>query len=194
MQAALKRFADCGYAATSVRDIVSAAGVTQPVLYYYFSGKAGLYQALLEFAHDERYRLMQAAVDRAQAFQGKLIEILSALFAFLRSNRELLRLTFAAAFAAPGELPHEIEYMAKSRRNFEFIRRLMQAGLRQGVLDRRFGSRELAYGFYGQMNLYVMAHLALPGSPLNRRTAERIVELFMAGAGARTKAFNTSKL
>src|SRR2546430_17353663 len=60
LRAALKKFADCGYEGTSVQDIVEAAKVTKPTLYYYFGNKADLYQALVDYAHDERLRLMQA--------------------------------------------------------------------------------------------------------------------------------------
>ena len=36
LKAALKRFANAGYAATSVQQIVSDAGVSKPALYYHF--------------------------------------------------------------------------------------------------------------------------------------------------------------
>ena len=64
LRAALKKFAHAGYAGTSVQDIVDAACVTKPALYYHFQSKAGLYQALIDYAHDERLRLMQEAVAR----------------------------------------------------------------------------------------------------------------------------------
>jgi membrane fusion protein (multidrug efflux system) len=54
LHSALKIFADCGYAASSVEAIVDAARVTKPTLYYYFQSKAGLFQALIDLAHDER--------------------------------------------------------------------------------------------------------------------------------------------
>src|ERR1700733_1012410 len=44
---AAKLFAERGYDATSVREIVEAAGVAKPTLYYYFRSKEGLAQALL---------------------------------------------------------------------------------------------------------------------------------------------------
>ena len=56
LQAALKRFANSGYAATSVQQIVDDAQVSKPALYYYFRDKAGLFQALVHEAHDERYQ------------------------------------------------------------------------------------------------------------------------------------------
>ena len=185
LHAALKIFADCGYEGTSVQDIVEAARVTKPTLYYYFGNKAELYQALVDYAHDERRRLMQAAAERGGTLADKLVEILAAVFDFLRNNRDLMRITFATAFAAPGELPAEIHYVEKCSRNFEFIHELIRRGQAAGELDRRFDSKELAFGIYGQLNMYLTAHLLMPDCKLNRQTAQRIVQLFLAGAAAK---------
>ncbi len=185
LQAALKKFADCGYEGTSVQDIVEAAKVTKPTLYYYFDNKVELYQALVDYAHDERFRLMQTAAERGRTLADKLVEILAALFEFLQNNRELMRIAFATAFAAPGELPSEVRYLDKCARNFELIHDLIKRGQAAGELDGRFDSKELAFGIYGQLNIYLMAHLLMPDCKLNRQTAERIVELFLAGAGAK---------
>ena len=105
LRAALKRFAHGGYAATSVQQIVDDAKVSKPALYYYFADKAGLFQALVDEAHDERYRLMQEAAARGQDIRGQLVEILTVLFEYFQQNRELMRIAFATAFAAPGEVP-----------------------------------------------------------------------------------------
>ena len=43
LSAARELFARKGYSGTSVREIVAAADVTKPVLYYYFRNKEGLY-------------------------------------------------------------------------------------------------------------------------------------------------------
>jgi len=59
----------------------------------------------------------------------------------------------------------------------------IKKGLASGELDTRFDSHELAYGLYGQMNFHVTAHLLMPHRQLDRKVAERIVELFLAGAG-----------
>jgi len=187
LRAALKSFAHCGYAAASVQQIVDDAKVSKPALYYYFADKARLFEALAGAAHDEPYRLMQAAAAHGGDLKSQLAGILTAIFDHLRGNRELMRIAFATAFAAPGELPEKLRYFDRCERNFEFIHSLMKKALADGTLDKRFDSRELAYGFYGQMNVYIMSHLLMPGYRLNRQTAERIVELFLAGAAAKGK-------
>ena len=179
---------DCGYAGTSVQDIVDDARVTKPTLYYYFPSKAGLYQALVDSAHDERLRLMQEAAGRASTLDGQLVEILTALFEYAREHRELMRVSFATAFATPGEFPKELAYVAKCQRNFEFIHDLIKDGLAEGVLDRRFDSKELAMDIHGLMNVYLMAHLMFPEYRLDRPTAEHVVELFLEGAAAKKTA------
>ena len=187
LRAALKRFAHAGYAATSVQDIVADARVSKPTLYYYFPDKAGLFKALVYEVYDERYRLMKEAAGRTDDFRGQLVEILGAVFDYFIENRELMRISFATAFAAPGEVPAGLRYFDKRKRNFEFVHSLMKRALADGELDDRFDSRELAFGFSGQMNLYLMAHLTMPDCRLNREMAERIVDLFLAGAAAKKK-------
>ena len=182
LDAALKLFAHRGYAGTSVQDIVDAARVTKPTLYYYFGNKSALYQALVDFAHDERFRLMQEASAHGGTLQGTLEELLTSLFEFMRDNRDVIRVAFATAFAAPGEMPEDVRYLDKCTRNFEFVHALIKRAQAVGELHSGFASKELAYGFFGAMNIYVMAELVQPAKRLNRRTARRIVRLYLAGA------------
>jgi Transcriptional regulator len=187
LRAALKHFANSGYSGASVQEIVDDADVSKPTLYYYFKDKAGLFQALVNEAHDERYRLMQAAVRKASDLKTQLIEILTCLFDYLHKNRELMRIAFSSAFAAPGEMPQGVRCNDKCERNFEFIHSLMKKGQADGTLDRNFDSRELAFGFYGQVNSYLVSQLIMPECALDRNTAGRIVQLFLSGAAAKKR-------
>lgn len=184
LQAALKRFAHGGYAATSVQQIVDAARVSKPALYYYFKDKAGLFQALVHEAHDERYRLLREAAERTTGIRAQLEGMLRVLFAYVEDNRELMRLSFATSFAAPGEMPEDLCLGEKCERNFEFVHDLIRRAQKAGELDKRFNSRELAFGFYGQVNFYLVSQLVMPGFKLDRKAAARIVDLFLRGAAA----------
>lgn len=193
LQAALKSFARCGYAAASVQQIVDAAGVSKPALYYYFADKAQLFQALVDQAHDERYRLMQAAAERGSTVAEKLEQIVAAVFEFSLRNRELMRLAFATAFAAPGESPGRVKCLEKGRRNYDFVRGLIEQGQAAGELDGGFGVDDLAMGIYGQLNSYVMVRLLVPDCAFDRGTAKQIVRLFMQGAVGRPHKANGAR-
>lgn len=182
LRAAVKCFAQHGYAATSVQQIVKAARVSKPALYYYFADKADLFLAVVDTAHDQRYRLIQAAAGRVRTVGEKLEEMVADVFEYAQSNRELMRLTFATAFANSADVPGQSRCRAKGRRNFEFISALIKAGQANGELRRDFSPEELAMGIYGQVNSYVMVGLLVRDCPLNRDSARQIVRLFLHGA------------
>lgn len=187
LRAALKRFADAGYAATSVQQIVDDARVSKPALYYHFADKAGLFQALVHEAHDERYRLLQEAAESHTDIRGQLEAILTALFTYFRENRELMRLSFATMFAAPGEVPEDAVCVEKCERNFEFVHSLIKNAQKNGDLDDNFSSQELTFAFSGQVNFYLVGHLVCEDCQPDPLTAKRIVELFLAGAGPKSR-------
>lgn len=187
LKAALKHFSNAGYAATSVQQIVSDAGVSKPALYYHFHDKAGLFEALVNHALDERFRLMQEAAARGKTFREKAREILLAVFEHFQKNRELTRIAFSTAYAAPGEIPPGLDFLKMCRRNIEFIHSLIKLAQRSGELDRRFDSRDLAYSFFGHTNFYIKAPVLIPGFRADRKTADRILDLFFSGAAAKKK-------
>jgi AcrR family transcriptional regulator len=187
LQAALKRFANAGYAATSVQQIVDDAKVSKPALYYHFQDKAGLFKALVHEAHDARYRVICEAAAKGGGIRGQLEHILTDLFDYISGNRELMRISFATMFAAPGEVPPNLDYAGKCERNFEFFHSLIKQAQANGELDRRHDSREMAFGFYGLANFYVVSPVVMPGCVPDKKAAKRIVDLFLRGAASRDK-------
>jgi AcrR family transcriptional regulator len=184
---ALELFARRGYAATSIQDIVSAANVTKPALYYYFDNKAALYQVLIDRAYEDRFNLMQEAAKKGRNLQEKLVEIISSRFEYLKQNRHLMQIAYGTAFAAEEELPPEIRRLDKASRNFDFVHELIQEAQKSGELDAKYDSRELAFAIHGQMSMYIMNDLLHIESRLDHATAERIVDLFLSGAGPAKK-------
>ncbi|HEX4350838.1 MAG TPA: TetR/AcrR family transcriptional regulator [Verrucomicrobiae bacterium] len=193
LRAALKHFANSGYAATSVQDIVDDAKLSKPALYYHFKDKAGLFQALVHEAHDERYRLLHAAAESRTGIAAQLEAMLATLFAYFCENRELMRISFATMFAAPGEVPEDADCAEKCERNFEFVHSVIRQAQKNGELDKHFDSLELAMGFYGQVNFYLVGHLVCGDCQPDQLTARRIVELFLAGAGSKSEVKSGAK-
>ena len=81
--------------------------LSKPALYYHFQDKAGLFQALVHEAHDERYRLLRRGGGERHGIRAQLEAALAALFDYFRENRDLMRISFATMFAAPGEVPED---------------------------------------------------------------------------------------
>lgn len=183
LAAALKQFAAKGYAGTSMRDVIASTRFTLPTIYYHFGNKAGIYKALVDAAFDEAYGRMQAAAARHAQLESQLVEIAVAMFDLVRQRRELTRLAFATAFAAPEELPPEVRDARKRQRNLRFITDLLGAARGGGELNRRYDRRELAEGYYAVITFQVMRRLLDPGPTPTRRQVARMVRLFLEGAG-----------
>jgi len=70
--------------------------------------------------------VVQQAAARKTDIRKQLIEILAALFDYFHKNRDLTRIAFATAFAAPGEVPPSLRYLDRCQRNLEFMRSLIR--------------------------------------------------------------------
>jgi AcrR family transcriptional regulator len=91
LDAAETRFAERGFAGTTVRDIAQAAALTPASLYNHFTGKQALYEAVLERAVRPLLDLLQGFESRdptPEATEG----IISAIMDHLRRTPHLPRL------------------------------------------------------------------------------------------------------
>ena len=182
LDSAVKAFAGKGYAGTSVQDILQATGLSKPTLYYYFKSKAGLFRAILDFAYDECFRLMQEAVATASGCEGRLVAVATAFFHFAQRHQDLTRLVLATVFAAPGEIPGNCIDLSKRRRNFEFVLGIVREAQLSGEIDSRYNAEEVAHGIFGTISHQVRTHLLMPKGRLDRQRAGRVVALFLDGA------------
>lgn len=110
MAAALDQFTSRGYAATSVRELCEAAGVTKPVLYYYFKSKEGLYLRLME----ESYAQFEAILTDLTSFSGtsreRLVYFCTGLFASYVQQLPLVKLCYSIYYGTPqGAPPFNLE-------------------------------------------------------------------------------------
>jgi AcrR family transcriptional regulator len=90
---AARLFAERGYDATSVREIVEASGVTKPTLYYHFGSKQGLAEALLTRP------------------LTRFIESLRTLVAETREPIELLKKMFEAYISLTSDEPDRSRFL-----------------------------------------------------------------------------------
>jgi AcrR family transcriptional regulator len=185
LQAALHCFARNGYQGASIQEIVTAARVTKPALYYYYPSKAALYRALTDQAYDERDRMIAGALEGARTVVEKLRRVAGVVFQFSQDTRDLTRLCFSMAFAAEGEIPEGVGNIERGKQFFDSIAALVAEGQDNGELSREFPCEELAFNIYGTMITQVMVNALMPAYTLDDQKAGAAVDIFIKGAGAR---------
>lgn len=92
---AARLFAESGYDATSVREIVEAAGVAKPTLYYYFRSKEGLAQALLTVPLSGLVATLRNLVTTESDPIRCMERVLEANYAFCREDPDRARFIYS---------------------------------------------------------------------------------------------------
>lgn len=181
LASAITLFARKGFAATSTREIVESAGVTKPMLYYYFQSKEGLGRAALARFFEPFHEQYRQLLDRACPAEDFLTEAVWAHFRYCREHKDSARVFYALWFGPEDEtvgLDMERHTDRSQRLLEETVARAVAAGLV------RRGSEESFYlTLTGTINIAIMAALK-SNDDLTRDLAQRMVADLMRGFGA----------
>ncbi len=180
---ALRLFAQKGYDGTSIREIIEDAGVTRPVLYYYFKNKEDLFTRLIEGLFAKVVADVEAAGRSVEGCRSRLKAITQATFAWTEDAPERVRLLLQVLFAPPEAGPR-LDQMGLVEARFDLIVEVMREGLESGEL-RGDDPEALALAFCGVMDMHVMARLHRPGAHLTAELGSGLVDLFFDGAASR---------
>jgi AcrR family transcriptional regulator len=127
INAAVSLFAQKGYSGTGVREIAKNAGVNISMISYYFEGKIGILQAIMEEFFERYFKVFSIMEDKDKSPEECLRTFVRNLFNFLRENIEL---SMVADNTIPLELPELEEWKAE---------KLFQQMKIMGKLTDRFG-------------------------------------------------------
>lgn len=131
LDAALQLFSSKGYAATSVRELVEAAGVTKPVLYYYFKNKEGLYLALLGDGLAEFHQVAEQARLAPGSVRERICGYCTALLDIFVGRLPVARLIYAIYYGPPQGAPH-IDFEASFSTMLTHMEQLVNEGISTG--------------------------------------------------------------
>jgi TetR/AcrR family transcriptional regulator len=182
MRAALKLFTHRGYSATTVRELVEEAGVTKPVLYYYFGSKEGLFLELMR----THFGRLEAVVDRYRQGRGgvrsRLMAMLDNGFVYVQKDRDFIRLMHAVYFGPPGEAPY-FDFDAYHQRYHDLIARLLEEGIQRGEF-KTGNAGDMAWIILGTVEIAIEDQISGQVSRIDRKTHRRLLNLVFDGLAA----------
>ena len=178
LDCALHLFADQGYDAVGVQEIVDAAGITKPTLYHYFGSKHGLLEALLESYFTQLNQAVRAAAVYDGHLPTTLHEVAAACFQYARENPTFYRLQLALWFAPRHSAGHQ-SVTRWQMEQYQVIEELfLQAAADHGNMRGRH--RAYAVTFSGMINTYI--GMALNGfAELDETLLRQAVHQFQHG-------------
>lgn len=180
LESALTLFSEKGYEGTSIREIIEGAGVTRPVLYYYFENKEDLFTRLVE----EKFSELVGQIERAKydhdSCRDRLKSIIRTAFQLAEDNPEAVRLILQVFFSPPQQGP-SLDRQALARKRFKHIEDIMQEGIENNEVSGG-DAQSLGLVFLGIMDMHVMAKTNRPETRLTDELADGLVDLFFSGA------------
>jgi AcrR family transcriptional regulator len=134
LETATELFAEKGYAGTSVREIVEKAGVSKPVLYYYFKSKDGLFYAVLEWAVNVQQKILNEIFESKGTVLDRFIIFYRRVYEGVRQYQSLYIMIHGLIYGPPQGVP-EYDFA-------KYQRQMLDAYLyRRGFVGRNQESR-----------------------------------------------------
>jgi len=180
--AAIGLFARKGYAATTVREIVEAAGVTKPVLYYYFGNKEGIFHEMMR----EAMGVFEATIATALATPGSAREriqrFLDGVFTLVLEHLDVMRVIDSFYYGPPQGAP-AFDFEVIHTRFMDTLTALVREGMEAGEF-RRGDAEDVAWAIVGPFEVARGMSLCHPEMDFGRDRLARLLQVVFEGVSA----------
>ncbi len=187
LEVGVEFFARKGYAATNVREIVEAAGVTKPVLYYYFGNKEGLYLEILRQAFTMYQGTVEEALAKGGSVTDRILRISDSVLGLILEHLDVIKIFHSVYYGPPQGAPFfDFEVVHSSFR--ELIARLVEEGMANGEL-RRADVADVTWAIIGALEIVQEIHLCHPELAPGREGLQRVLKVMFRGISTKPNAF-----
>jgi TetR/AcrR family transcriptional regulator len=179
LDAASRHFAQKGYAATTVREIVEAAGVTKPVLYYYFGNKEGIYLQIMEKALGTVHDLIAETMRSAGSARERIELLLDRTFTVMLEHLDVVRVMDSIYYGPPQGAPFfDFEIF---HQEFEgALQTLVERGIALGEL-RPADPEVVTLAILGALDVAKGIHLCHPERSRGRQGLHELLDVVFHG-------------
>ena len=178
LETATELFAEKGYAGTSVREIVQKAGVSRPVLYYYFKSKDGLFYAVLDWAEDVQQKILNEIFENQGTVLDRFIIFYQRVYEGVRQYQSLYILIHGLIYGPPQGVP-KYDFAKYQRRMLDAVKRIYTEGDSSGEI-RQVDAEEVAFLVLGLIDFSLNVDMVQPELADSQRP-ERLLRLAFQG-------------
>ena len=158
---------------------MAAAGVTKPVLYYYFRNKEGIYLELMREAFAKFDALLDASRSERGSATERLLRLSDQVFSLFMENIEVARLMYSIYYGPHQGAPF-FDFDAYHLKFQDTIRQLVKKGIQQGEFQKG-NVEDMMWAILGAVNVAMEVQLCHPEMGMDRKGLPRILKLIFRG-------------
>lgn len=178
---ATRLFAEQGFSATSVRQLVEACDCTKPSLYYYFDSKETLFLELVDLHMSEVNSVIETLIAGAVGVREAIHKAVSGYIDWAERNPLALQL-LQRVEVQPEEGAPQISCGAARDLHLQMISNLIERGIASGELRGEVLPTDCALVIAGALSFQF--ELAIGSGRWNRDQIHRTVDLIFDGISA----------
>lgn len=171
-------FAEKGYAGASVREIVEKAGVSKPVLYYYFKSKEGLFYAILDWAAGVQQNMLNEIFEARGTVLERFLFLYHRVHEGIQQYKSLYIMIHGLIYGPPQGVP-EYDFASYQRHMLDAVKRIYVEGVSAGEI-RQVDAEEVAFLVLGLLDFSLNMDMVLPELADSQRP-ERLLRLAFQG-------------
>lgn len=177
--AALELFTQRGYAATSVREICLEAGVSKPVLYYYFKSKEGIYQQLMEESYSRFEAMLADLGSLTGSVRLRVVHFCERVFETAVQQLPQVKLIYSIYYGTPqGAPPFNLDQYYD--RMLQVISALIQEGITVGEI-RPGNVHDMVWATLACLSIAIEEQLCHSKPRLDREAMVRMLDIVFDG-------------
>ena len=187
LEAAVEEFIQLGFSGARVDRIAQRAGINKAMIYYYFSSKEKLYQAVIDEHINRLGEEVQMRMEEAADLEESLLAISRIYMKIMTQNARYLPILLREFASGGGRLANSLRRMTAERGLPERFLQKLAEGQRAGRF-RDCDSRQALISFIG-MNLFYLLFAPMANTiwgiedenTFREQRPREVVELFMRG-------------
>jgi AcrR family transcriptional regulator len=178
--AAARLFAERGYSAVSMREIAEQAGLSKPMIYYYFGNKEGIYRELAETGIAHLFSALDEVIAMPITAGEKLNLIIKKYFHACQAFPEFTK--FFSNLACSAEKTDFLKtFKVMAGRKEQIIISLFRDGIETGEFDKSLVPATAAHLFIGTFMHFIMMQLSKKENILSDELADTLTHVLLYG-------------
>jgi AcrR family transcriptional regulator len=187
LDGAAEEFIEFGFSGARVDRIAARANINKAMIYYYFSSKEGLYQAVIDEHVDRLGEEVQTTIEASADFEASLLAISTIYMEVFTDRARYVPILLREFASGGGRLRNSLQRMTSERGLPALFMRMLEEGKKAGRF-RECDSRQALISFIG-MNLFYLLFAPMANSiwgiedeeAFRKQRPREVVELFIRG-------------